>query len=101
MTRYSVEPQDATEVLKIALKRVIWKTAEATSDLIGSKSADKIIKVSITSPQYTSEAVTNETENIGLDRKTEKKDSKYQKVINLLGNTPIQPLSLGQKIGLK
>ena len=74
MTRYSVEPQDATEVLKIALKIVIRKTAEATSDLIGSKIADKIIKVSITSPQNTSETVTNKTENIGLDRKTEKKE---------------------------
>ena len=74
MTRYSVEPQDSTEVLKIALKIVIRKTAEATSDLIGSKIADKIIKVSITSPQNTSETVTNETENIGLDRKTEKKE---------------------------
>ena len=74
MTRYSVEPQDATEVLKIALKIVIRKTAEATSDLIGSKIADKIIKVSITSPQNTSETVTNETENIGLDRKIEKKE---------------------------
>ena len=74
MTRYSVEPQDATELLKIALKIVIRKTAEATSDLIVSKIADKIIKVSITSPQNTSETVTNETENIGLDRKTEKKE---------------------------
>ena len=74
MTRYSVEPQDATELLKIALKIVIRKTAEETSDLIGSKIADKIIKVSITSPQNTSETVTNETENIGLDRKTEKKE---------------------------
>ena len=74
MTRYSVEPQDATELLKIALKIVIRKTAEEASDLIGSKIADKIIKVSITSPQNTSETVTNETENIGLDRKTEKKE---------------------------
>ena len=41
-------------------KRVIQKTAEATSDLIGSKIADRITKVSRSSPQNTSETIANE-----------------------------------------
>ena len=42
--------------------------AEATGNLIGNITSDKIIKVSRTSPQHSSETVTNETENIGTDR---------------------------------
>ena len=42
--------------------------AEATGNLIGNITSDKIIKVSRNSPQYNSEIVTNETENIGIDR---------------------------------
>ena len=38
-------------LLKISSKRVIQKTAEATSDLIGNKFADKITRVSKTSSQ--------------------------------------------------
>ena len=41
--------QCATDALKTISKRAIQKTAEATSDLIGNKSTDKIIKVSRTS----------------------------------------------------
>ena len=40
----------ATDVLKITLKRVIQKAAEATSDLIGNNVADRIAKVARTSP---------------------------------------------------
>ena len=43
--------------LKDASKRAIQKTAEATSDLIGNKNADKITKVSISSPQNSLETV--------------------------------------------
>ena len=38
--------QSTTDSLKISSKRVIQKTAEATDDLIGNKSANKITKVS-------------------------------------------------------
>ena len=41
-------------------KRVIQKTAEATGDLIGNKTANKITKLSKKSQQYNSEIVTNE-----------------------------------------
>ena len=48
----------ATDALKTASKRVIQKTAKATGDLIGNKTAGRITKVSKTSPQNNSE--TNE-----------------------------------------
>ena len=38
--------QSTTDSLKISSKRVIQKTVEATDDLIGNKSANKITKVS-------------------------------------------------------
>ena len=41
-------------------KRVIQKTAEATGDLIGNKTANKMTKLSKKSQQYNSETVTNE-----------------------------------------
>ena len=43
--------QSAAVVLKTSSKRVIQKTARATSDLIGNKIADKITRSSKTSPQ--------------------------------------------------
>ena len=52
--------QSATDALKTALKRAIQKSAEATGDLIGNKFADKITRVSKTSPQKNLE--TNEKE---------------------------------------
>ena len=38
--------KSTTDVIKSASKRVIQKTAEGTGDLIGNKSADKIINTS-------------------------------------------------------
>ena len=55
-------------LLKLIQKGQFNKTAEATGDLIGDKIANKITKVSRTSAQNNSEAVTNETENNKLDR---------------------------------
>ena len=52
--------QFATDALKIASKRVIQKTAEATGNLIGNKISDKITRVSKSSPQNNS--VTNDEE---------------------------------------
>ena len=55
--------QSATDALKTTSKRVIQKTEEVAGDLIGSKTADKIIKVSRNSQQNNSETVTNENDN--------------------------------------
>ena len=38
--------QSATDAIKTCSKRVIQKTAEATGDLIGNKTANRIIKLS-------------------------------------------------------
>ena len=62
-SKYIQKPLDhakqfATDALKTASKRVIQKTAKATGDLIGNKTAGRITKVSKTSPQNNSE--TNE-----------------------------------------
>ena len=46
--------------LKTSLKRVIQKTTEVTSDLIGNKTAHKITKLLKNSQQINSETVTNE-----------------------------------------
>ena len=43
--------QSATGVLKTVSKRTIHNTTEATDDLIGNKIADKITRVSKTSPK--------------------------------------------------
>ena len=51
--------------LKLLQIKAIQKTAESTGDLIGNKTADRITKVSKTSPQNNSE--TNEEENIKHD----------------------------------
>ena len=53
-------------------ERAIQKAAEATSDLIGFKIANKITNVLITSPQISSETIESETRNVVFDRKTPK-----------------------------
>ena len=55
--------QSAKYVFKTSSKRVIQKTVEATGDLIGNEIADKMTRVSKTSPQNNSE--TNEEEMLG------------------------------------
>ena len=49
-----------TDVLKTGSKRVVPKTVEATGNLIGNKTVDKITKVSKNSQQNNLEAVKNE-----------------------------------------
>ena len=51
--------RSTADALEIISKRAIQKTAEATGDLIGSKITDRITKVSKSSQQNNSEAVTN------------------------------------------
>ena len=52
--------QSAIDALKTSSKRVIKKTAEAIGDLIDNKIANRITKVSKSSPQNNSETITNE-----------------------------------------
>ena len=59
--------------LKLFQREKLKKAAEATGELIGNESADKITKVWIKSPQNSSETVTNETENLGRNREILKK----------------------------
>ena len=59
----------ATDAIKSASKRVIQKTAEATSDLIGNKIADQITSVS---KKSTKELQNNETED-DAEKATHKK----------------------------
>ena len=52
--------QHATHALRTTSKKVIQKTAEATGDLTGNKTAGRIMKVSKTLPRNNSETITNE-----------------------------------------
>ena len=61
--------KSTTNVIKIASKRAIQKTAEAAGDLIGNKIADEITSVSKKSAK---ELQNNETE-IGVERASPKK----------------------------
>ena len=51
--------QSAIDARKITSKRLTQKTAEATGNLIGSKIANTMTKISITSPQNDSETIIN------------------------------------------
>ena len=59
-SKFSQKLLDLVE-LKSASKRSSWKTAEATRYLIGNEIANKITKISKTSPQNPSEIVESET----------------------------------------
>ena len=58
--------QSATDALKTASKIAIQKTAEATGVLSGNKIANKITKVSRSSPQNSLETLEPQSENIGF-----------------------------------
>ena len=63
--------------LKLLQKKQFKKTTEATGDLIGNKITNKVIKISKTSQQNSSETVTNEHDNeIPKKRYIQKKDRK-------------------------
>ena len=53
--------QSATDAFKTASKRAVQATVQATDDLVCSKSADKITKVSKNLQQKNSDTVTNES----------------------------------------
>ena len=50
----------ATDALKTTSKKVIQKIPEAVRDLIGNKIANRVTKISRSSPQNNSETITNE-----------------------------------------
>ena len=64
----NVAKKFGASALKTAPKTAIQKTAEATGYLTGNNIADKIAKVSKTSPK----TVTSETENMEFDREIPK-----------------------------
>ena len=86
--------QSTTDALKASSKRVIQKTVEGTGDLIGNKIADKITRVSRTSPQNNSE--TNEEEII-----RERYTSPEQRQKDMVAMPPKIPLKKKKKkVGL-
>ena len=78
--------QSATIASKTASTRAIQKTAEATGDLIDNKIADRTTKDTKTLPHHNSEIVTNEEENIVLEREIPREryisPEKRQQIIN-------------------
>ena len=83
--------QSAAYAIKTTFKRLIQKTAEATGDLIGSKTAEKITKVTKTLQQNNSETVTNEP------NKEIRKERYMCYIINVLHKTPNQPSKFSTK----
>ena len=78
--------QSATIASKTASTRAIQKTTEATGGLIDNKIADRTTKATKTLPHNNSEIVTNEEENIVLDREIPREryisPEKRQQIIN-------------------
>ena len=76
----------ATDALKTASKRAIQNTAKGTDDLMGKNIADKIKRASRILLKNSSETVTNEAKNIGIDREIPKEKyispEKRQKIID-------------------
>ena len=84
--KYGQKPLDSakkstTAAIKTASKRAIQKTAEATGDLIGNKTDDKITSVSKKKPAMELHS-NDETEDVKLT--THKKDTYLQKKENKL-----------------
>ena len=73
--------KSTTDAIKTPSKRAIQKTAEATSDLIGNKTADKITSISKKSTRELRN--NNETEE-DVEISTHKKDACLQKKNNKL-----------------
>ena len=71
--------------LRLLQKEQFKKSAEASSDLIGNKTGDKITKAAKGSSQSSSETVEGETENTKFERNTKRKihiSRKKQQVID-------------------
>ena len=61
--------QSPKDALKTTSKRAICKAADATDNLIGNKIANKIRKISSTSPQDSSRTATNKQKILDLREK--------------------------------
>ena len=77
--------KSATDWLKTASKRAIQKTAKSTSDLIGTKIADKITKV-----LKNSEMIIQRQLQTRMIKKYLNGIMEYQKIINLSDNASNQ-----------
>ena len=126
MTRYSFEQSElsyhaeqyAADAHKLVQKEKFKK--QQTGNLIGNWFSDKITKASRTLRQNSLKAVESKTKNTGFNKKLpeeryispEEKQNllmiwkvynniiiEYQKIINLLDNTPNQAFEFRQKIG--
>ena len=76
--------QSATYAFKTTLEKVIQKTGEATGDMIGSKSSDKITKNPKNLQQNKSETIANEHDK----EKSKERDispEERQSIIDYLG----------------
>ena len=69
--------KSATDAIKVASKRAIQKTAEATGDLVGNKIADKITSIS-------KKKSDNNNNDDDVELATPKKDTYHQKKDNKL-----------------
>ena len=121
---YSQKPlyyakQSVTDALKTTSKKVIQKTAESTGDLTVNKIANRIMEVSRRSLQNNSETITNEHDKeipkeryICPEERQKIRDElrlmqqhniiiEYQKIINLLDDTPNQPSKFKTKNWVK
>ena len=76
--------KSTTDAIKTASKRAIQKTAEATGDLIGNKSADKITSVSKKSAEELTNNKTEEDVEIATPIKTYISPEERQKNIDEL-----------------
>ena len=73
--KYSQKPLDSakkstTDAIKTTSKRAIQKTAEATGDLIGNKTADKITSVSKKSNKKFNKELPNDEIKVDVERDT-------------------------------
>ena len=78
--------KSANEAIKIASKRAVQKTAEATGDLIGNKIADKI--TSISKKTVKELPVNNEDMEITTRKKTCISPEERQRIIDELKLVP-------------
>ena len=76
--------KSATDAIKIASKRTIQKTAEATGDLIGNKTADKITSIS----KKPSNISNNDDVELTTHKKRHISPEKRQHIINELRLIP-------------
>ena len=72
--------------IKTASKRVVQKTAEATSDLIGNKIADKITNISKRSIEKL--PIINEDEELSISKKRYISPEERQQIIDELRLVP-------------